>query len=189
MADRTYYFQLAFQAGYLQDVEEAAQDSFGLVDDDLDDAEKEAIDRILRLLTGEVGWATAKEWGDDWVDETTTYPDHVPRCIRTLAEYIGSAMVWRRLENFNREVAEEGNLLLSERLMKDAEKLWDSILKAGVIVYEDGTDAIDLTSASGNTGVGVSGAAYLFCADYEGESVDGVRPKYSTEGLYKELNG
>ena len=188
MADRTYYFQLAFQTGYLQDVEEAAQDAFGIVASDLDDAELEAIDRVLRLLTGVVGWATAKEWNDEWVGETQVYPRHVPRCIRSLAELIGSAMVWRRLENFNREIPEEGNILLSQRLMKDAEKLWESIIKAGVIVYEDGTTAIDLTSASGNTGVGVSSGAFLFFADYDGDTVDGYRPKYSTEKLYKELN-
>ena len=189
MADRTYYYELSFQAGYLQDVEEAAEDAFGIVDDDLTEAEKEAVDRILRLLTGVVGWSTAKTWHDDWVDDNETYPDHVPRCIRSLAELIGSALVWRRLENFNRQVPEDDNTLLSERLMKDAQALWQSILKAGVIVFEDGTDAIDLTAASGNKGVGVSGSDYLFFADYDDESVDGVRPKYSSEGLYKELNG
>ena len=188
MADRTYFYDLEFQSGYLQDVEEAAENAFGIVEADLTEAEKEAVDRILRLLTSVVGWATVEAWRDDWLSELTTYPDHVPRCIRTMAELTGSALVWRRLENYNRILPKEDEMLMSDRLMRDAEKLWESITAAGVIVYDDGTAAIDLTAASGNTGVGVSGAAHLFAADYKTESVNGVRPKFSTEQLYEDLN-
>jgi|GEM_PF-4224144 len=187
MADRTYYYELAFEAGYLQDVEEAAEDAFGIVDEDLTEAEKEAVSRIQMLLTSKVGWATVKAWHDSWVDEDEEVT-HTPRAIRTMAELIGSSLVWRRLENYNRVLPEEDEILMSDRLMRDAEKLWDIICAAGVIVYEDGTDAIDLTASSGNTGVGVSGSAFLFYADHADETSDGIRPKYSTEGLFKELN-
>ena len=189
MADRTYFYKLAFQAGYLQDVEEAAEDAFGIVTEDLTEAEKEAVDRILRLLTAVVGWATVEEWRDDWMDEAQVYPDHIPRCIRTLAELMGSALVWRRLENYNRILPKEDEILMSDRLMRDTLDLWKSILAAGVIVFDDGTAAIDLTAASGNAGFGASGAGIIFFADYKDESFDGIRPKWSTEGMYKELNG
>ncbi len=189
MADRTYFYDLEFQSGYLQDVEEAAENAFGIVAVDLNEAEKEAVDRILRLLTGVVGWGTVETWRDDWLSESTTYPDHVPRCIRSLAELIGSALVWRRMENYNRILPAEDEILMSDRLFRDAKLLWESILQAGVIVFDDGTDAIDLTAASGNTGVGVSGAEALFAADRKDESYNGIRPKFSTEGLYEDLNG
>ena len=188
MADRTYFYKLSFQAGYLQDVEEAAEDAFGIVTTDLTEAEKEAVDRISRLLTGVVGWGTVKTWREDWMSELTVYPDHTPRCIRTMAELMGSALVWRRLENYNRILPKEDEILMSDRLMKDAEKLWESIMKAGVIVFDDGTDAIDLTAASGNTGVGIYGTHSLFFADFKDETSGGIRPKFSTEGLFEELN-
>ncbi len=189
MADRTYFYKLVFEQGYLQDVEEASEDAFGIRTGDLDNAEKEAVDQILRLLTPKAGWAQVEIWRDDWLSELTTYPDQVPRSIRTLADLLGSAQVWRRNENFNRQVPEEGMLLLSQMLVRDAKALWDSICASGVIIYEDGTAVIDLTATSGNTGVGVSGAEALVFADNQNESSYGIRPEFSTEKLFKELNG
>jgi len=188
MADRTYYSKLEFNQGYLQDVEEAAEDAFGIRSADLTTSESNAISRIQMLITAVVGWGSTKTWHDSWVDETAAVT-HTPPVIREMADLIGSSLVWRRLENYNRIMSANDEILMSDRLMRDAMKLWETIQRAGVIVYSDGTDAIDMTEASNNTGVGVSGAAYLFAADYEGESVNGVRPKFSTEGLFKELNG
>jgi len=192
MAYRTYYYQLAFEGGDLQDIREAATGAFGLKEVDLDESEKDARDWCLRLLTAAYGWGAAHEWDLDWTLDTNTYPDHTPRSIRMLAQKFGSAFVWQKYERYNRIVQSDDEgapLLISQILLREAKELWESIEAAGVLVYEDGTDAIDLTAASGTTGYGISGAEALIFADDQSQKSYGISPEFSTEKLLKELTG
>jgi len=193
MADtyRTWYYELVFKKGDLQDIRASASDGFGLTEEDLDESEKDARDWILRLLTSEYGWALTQSWDLDWTLTTTVWT-HTPRAIRMLAQKFGSAFVWQKYERYNRmiELTDEGKpLLISQILMKEALDLWKSITTAGVLIYEDGTDAIDLTAATGSLGYGISGAEALVFADEQSQTSYGLSPEFSTEKLLKELTG